>query len=79
MIGFLPPPGGPIAANNCRSVKVSLLVSFLSYLYHTVQYKIICTLDKCKEVNINVLKAIAYGGKGFFCHFWAFFGSHYLS
>ena len=32
VIGFLPPPGGPMAPMNWMSVSTSLLVSFLSYL-----------------------------------------------
>lgn len=33
VIGFLPPPGGPMAARNWMSTRDSLLVSFLSYLH----------------------------------------------
>lgn len=38
--GFLPPPGGPIAAISCTSTSVILEVSFKSYLQNRLQCNI---------------------------------------
>lgn len=43
--GFLPPPGGPIAASNWTSTSVILDVSFKSYLQNKLQCNIYIVTD----------------------------------